>query len=49
MKFMVALDTGSDLFWVPCAGTRFPPVIDNKAVSILRDLSSCAIFVSILF
>lgn len=26
MKFMVALDTGSDLFWVPCEGTAYAPV-----------------------
>ncbi|XP_021816404.1 aspartyl protease family protein 1 isoform X2 [Prunus avium] len=25
MKFMVALDTGSDLFWVPCEGTAYAP------------------------
>lgn len=27
-KFMVALDTGSDLFWVPCDCERCAPV-DN--------------------
>ncbi|XP_017246693.1 aspartyl protease family protein 1 [Daucus carota subsp. sativus] len=28
MKFMVALDTGSDLFWVPCDCTQCAPIED---------------------
>lgn len=26
VKFLVALDTGSDLLWVPCEGTAYVPV-----------------------
>ncbi|KAL6274137.1 hypothetical protein ACE6H2_024829 [Prunus campanulata] len=29
MKFMVALDTGSDLFWVPCEGTAYAPLVNT--------------------
>lgn len=36
VKFLVALDTGSDLLWVPCEGTAYVPVclhsLDHVAI-----------------
>lgn len=34
MKFMVALDTGSDLFWVPCDCTQCAPIEDAPDDSV---------------
>ena len=34
MKFLVALDTGSDLFWVPCDCTRCAPIQSSTYGSV---------------
>ena len=34
MKFMVALDTGSDLFWVPCDCSRCAPTEGSPYASV---------------
>lgn len=39
VKFMVALDTGSDLFWVPCDCTRCAAT-DSSAFSALASVCS---------
>lgn len=34
MKFMVALDTGSDLFWVPCECSKCAPTQGSAYASV---------------
>lgn len=34
MKFLVALDTGSDLFWVPCECTRCASIDGTSYASV---------------
>lgn len=43
LKFMVALDTGSDLFWVPCDCSRCAS-IENTAYSVCCFTSRCVDF-----
>jgi hypothetical protein len=42
VTFLVALDTGSDLFWVPCDCINCAPLVSpNYRVPLLLLLSSC--------
>ncbi|MBA0824341.1 hypothetical protein Goarm_021017, partial [Gossypium armourianum] len=49
MKFMVALDTGSDLFWVPCDCTKCAPTEGTVYASKLNCLSNTLFIYSATF
>lgn len=44
MKFMVALDTGSDLFWVPCDCSRCASTNSTSYSSVCAFSSFCLIY-----
>ena len=48
VKFMVALDTGSDLFWVPCDCNRCAPTQGTAFASVLCFLTPMFTFLFIL-